>query len=156
MRFLVLKLDEFIRKSNGVIVFSQDQDCLLRLQVVRAPHEIQHTKRIVETDEQILLLQLWNERLPSWSKGNTDLAWAGRILHLFYYSLGLVAEYLREEPRLGEVRAVGGVMTILLRAGLYETGSRLVQKMGVTVMPYSNRLGRFGEFWENFYSWLII
>jgi hypothetical protein len=47
-------------------------------------------------------------------------------------------------------------VTVLLTSGLHEAGSRFVQKMGFSVFPYNNRLGRFGEFWENFFSWMII
>jgi hypothetical protein len=28
--------------------------------------------------------------------------------------------------------------------------------LGFTVLPYHNPLGRFGEFWENFYTWWIM
>ena len=155
MRLLVRKLEEVIRKSNGVFEFSQDQGCLLRLQDAGAPHKIQLPNLVVDADEQVLLLHLWNERLPSRSAGSTDLLWAGRIIHSIYRSLNLLATYLRDEPQFHEKCAVGG-MTILLNAGLHEAGSRIVQKMGFQVSPYSKRLGRFGEFWEKFYSWLII
>jgi len=98
---------------------------------------------------------LWNERLPSRSAGSADHLWAGRILHQFYHSLDLVATYLRDEPQLDEICAVGGV-TILINAGVNEACSRMVKKMGFTVITYSNRLGHFGEFCGNFYSWFII
>jgi hypothetical protein len=47
-------------------------------------------------------------------------------------------------------------MKILLNAGENEASSRMVEKMGFKVATHSNRLGRFGEFWKNFYSRLII
>jgi hypothetical protein len=155
MRFLVRKLDELIRRCNRVFEFSQDADCLLRLQVTRTPHTLKLPELTVEANEPVLLIHLWNERLPLISPGGPDLAWARRILRLFRHSLCLVADYLQDDPQLSGVRAVGGV-TILLISGLHEAGGRFVQEMGFTITPYSSRLGRFGEFWENFYSWLII
>jgi len=155
MRFLVRKLDELIRRGSQVFEFNHDADCLLRLQVTRAPHTLQLPDLTLEANEPVLLIHLWNERLPRSSPGGADLAWARRTLKLFRRSLYLVADYLQEDRQLSEVRAVGG-MTILLTSGLHEAGGRFVQEMGFSITPYSSRLGRFGEFWENFYSWLII
>jgi hypothetical protein len=155
MRLLVRKLDELIRKCSRVFEFNQDVDCLLRLQVTRAPHTLRLPDLTVEANEPVLLIHLWNERLPNTSPGGADLAWARRILRLFRRSLYLTADYLQDNPHLSQVRAVGGV-TILLTSGLHEAGGRFVQEMGFSITPYSSRLGRFGEFWENFYSWMII
>jgi hypothetical protein len=154
-RYLVRKLDDVIRKSIRVFEFNQEADCLLRLQVSRAPHGLQLPDGAVEAGEAVLLIHLWNERLPSISPEGPDLAWGRRFFHLFSHSLRLAAGYLQETAGLGTIRAVGGV-TILLTAGPHGTGSRFMQGMGFTIFPYSSPLGRFGEFWENFYSWLII
>jgi len=155
MRFLVCKLDDIIRKSNRVFEFSQDENCLLRLQVTRAPHALQLPNLTIESGDPVLLIHLWNERLPPLSTEGADLAWARRFLRLFNHSLCLVASYLHSDPLLSTIGAIGGE-TILLTSGLHEAGSRVIQGMGFTVTPYYSRLGRFGEFWENFYSWLII
>lgn len=155
MRFLVLILDDVIRKSTRVFEFSQDANCILRLQVTRAPHTLQLPDLTLEAGEPVFLIHLWNERLPVYAPGGADLTWARRMLYLFSHSLRLVAGYLSDDPKLSTIRAVGGI-TILLTAGLHEGGSRLVQDMGFTVTPYFGRLGRFGEFWENFYSLMTI
>lgn len=31
-----------------------------------------------------------------------------------------------------------------------------MRRLGFMVLPYHSPLGRFGEFWENFYTWMII
>lgn len=155
MRFLVRTLDDLIRKTSRVFEFSREADCLLRLQVGRAPHPLRLPDLTVEAGKPVLLLHLWNERLPPFPPDGVDLAWARPVLHRFQRSLCLAAGYLRDEDQLRQVRAVGGV-TILLTSGLHESGSRFLQELGFTVVPSANRLGRFGEFWESFYSWLII
>jgi len=154
-RFLVRKLDDFIRKSSQVFEFSQDAECLLRLQVTHAPRRILLPDMTVEPGEPVLLIHLWNERLPPVSPSGTDLAWARCILRRWRRSLCLAAGYLQDNPQFNQVRAVGGV-TILATSGLHEAGSHFFHDMGFMVIPSSNRLGRFGEFWENFYSYLII
>jgi hypothetical protein len=152
---MVRKLDALIRRSNRVFEFSQDPDCGLRLQISQAPHTLQLPDQVVQTGEPVLLIHLWNERLPVISPAGADLAWARQFFHLFRNSLHRAAGYLRDTPQLDDVYAVGGE-TILLTAGLHQAGLRFIEGMGFTVMPYTHRLGHFGEFWENFYSWLII
>ena len=51
------------------------------------------------------------------------------------------------------VRAVGAV-TVLI--GPDDERGGLLGRMGMQAMPYRNPLGRFGEFWENFYSWALL
>jgi hypothetical protein len=155
MRFLVRKLDNIIRKSIRVFEFNGEADTLLRLQFSRAPHALHLPDGVVKAGEPVLLIHLWNERMPPLPPDGPDLAWARRFLRRFEHSLRLTAGYLQETDPLNTMRAVGG-MTILLTAGLHESGSRFMQDMGFTTLPYSSQLGRFGEFWENFYSWLII
>jgi YkoP domain len=155
MRFLVRNLDALIRKANRVFEFNLEAGCILRLQVSRAARPVYLPDLAVAAGEPVLLIHLWNERLPRIPAAGVDLAWAKRLLRLFRHSLCLAAAYLQENRQLDPIRAVSGV-TILARSGLHETGSRFMQDMGFTVIPYSSPLGRFGEFWENFYSWLII
>src|SRR3972149_7778309 len=109
MRFLVWKLDELVRRCSRVFEFNQDADCLLRLQVARAPHTLRLPDLTVEANDPVLLIHLWNERLPRTSPGGADLAWARRTLRLFRRSLYLVADYMQDDRQLSDVRAVGGV-----------------------------------------------
>lgn len=155
MRFLVRKLDDVIRWCTGVFEFTQDANCILRVQVTRAKHPAHLPDVDLKPGDSVLLIHLWNERLPQFPLSGADLAWAKRTLHLFRCSLNLVAEYLHNEPRLSDVCAVGGE-TILLHSGLHTAGKRFVQDLGFMVVPYHHRLGCFGEFLENFYSLLII
>lgn len=155
MRSLVRLLDGVIRQSSHVFEFSSDPDCLLRLQFASAPRPIHLSDTTLAAGDPVLLLHLWNERLPPFPPGGADLPWALTTLRRFKRSLYLAAEFLQTDPRAAPVRGVGG-MTILLDAGLHATGRQFVQQLGFQVFPYSSPLGRFGEFWENFYSWIIL
>ena len=155
MRFLVRKLDDLIRKRIQVFEFNLEPDCILRLQVSRAPRLIQLPDLTLEGGEPVLLIHLWNERLPIIPPTGPDLPWARLIFRQFRHSLRLAAGYLRDHPELNEVRAIGGV-TILVSSGLHEGGRNFLEAMGFTIFPYISPLGRFGEFWENFYSCMIV
>ena len=74
---------------------------------------------------------------------------------MFVTSLHEAARYLASKPELATVRAVGAA-TVLASPGDPLGGERLVRRLGFLVLPYHNPLGRFGEFWENFYTWWIM
>lgn len=155
MRFLVYGLDALLRRAYGVFEFCQDPECLLRLQVAKAPRPLPLRGQIVAAGTPVLVLHLWNEHLPRIPPSGPDLAWAKAAQRAFLRSLQAAAMYLQCQPHLKDVGAVGGCTALLFTAGRHG-GSRLMERLGFTILPYGGPLGRFGEFWENFYSWMLI
>jgi hypothetical protein len=155
MRALIRRFDAFLRWAYGVFEFTDDADCVLRLQLTRARHLVRLPGQVIHPGERVLGLHLWNEHLPPLPPDGPDLAWAIRMQRTFVQSLHAVAVRMTQDLRLSDVRAVGGV-TGLLSPGVHPGGVRLMERLGFTVVPYRSPLGRFGEFWENFYSWWII
>jgi hypothetical protein len=155
VRTLIRRFDAFLARRYGVFIFTDEGDCLLRLQIARAPHRLQFASQVVKRGEPVLLIHLWNEHIPPVSPAGPDLAWAKTLQRAFLNSLRAVSVYMQKEPRLAEIRAIGGV-SVLMFAGNRRSGERFMQGLGFTVMPYTSPLGRFGEFWENFYSWVLI
>lgn len=152
MRWLIRRLDALARRACGVFVFCEDRECLLRLQVRGAPHTLHFPVEVVRAGEPVLMLHLWNEHIPPMPPAGPDLAWATRALRLLIHSLRAVSREMRKDPRLAGVRAVGGV-TAVISPSEASGGAQLMKRLGFTVIPYHRPLGRFGEFWENFFSW---
>jgi hypothetical protein len=98
---------------------------------------------------------MWNERLLALDALSPGLGWAKTIQRSFLHSLREVACYLDDHPDMAEVRAIGGV-TVLMETDNHQGGARLAERLGFAVLPYYSSLGGFGEFWENFYSWILI
>ncbi len=96
-----------------------------------------------------------NERVLPLPAEGASLVWAVRMQRLFAGSLRLLARQMQDDPRLAGVIAIGGV-TALLAPADHPGGVRLMEHLGFTVEPYRSLLGRFGEFWENFYTWWIM
>lgn len=155
MRSLVRLLDGVIRSSSHVFEFSLDHECILRLQFSRATRTLYLPDTTLHRGDPLLLLHLWNERLPTVPPGGVDFSWAQTVLRRFKRSLFLAAVFLQTDPRAASIRGVGGE-TILLDAGMHAGGRRFIEQLGFTIFPYAKPLGRFGEFWENLYSWMII
>jgi hypothetical protein len=153
MRAVIRRFDALLRRAYGVFEFCDDADCLLRLQVGEASVPLCLADgNEVRRGDRVLLLHLWNEHVPLIGAAGPDLAWAVRAYRMWLPSLRAAARWLAEESGLPDVQAVGGV-TVLAFPGGEEGGSRFLQRLGFALYPYRNPLGRFGEFWENFYAW---
>jgi hypothetical protein len=152
-RFLIRSLDALLCRAYGVFEFCDDPDCILRLQVARAGQPINLPALELHTGEQVLLIHLWNDKLLRLPSSGSDLAWAKAMQRAFIHSLKAAALHLSLDPNLAEIQAVGGV-TILFSASPGD--GNLMKRLGFSLRTYSSPLGRFGEFWENLYSWLLI
>jgi hypothetical protein len=156
MRALIRSFDRLIRRATGVFEFCDREDCLLRLQVSPAPRHLELSDgTAVRAGDPVLLLHLWNEHVPPMRPPGPDLAWAAKVHRMFVDSVEAAAAWLVDEPSLAEVRAVGGATVLIAVAG-ERGGRRLMRRLGFDVFPYRAPLGRFGEFWENFYTWALM
>jgi hypothetical protein len=154
LRSIIRAFDRWLSRILGVCEFCQDPECLLRLQLTQASHDLCLPGSIVRTGEPVLLLHLWNRRVAPIPPQGPDLAWARLMYHRFVHSLRKVADHMQQSPQLANVRAVGGV-TVLAGSG-NGSGSHLMSRLGFTLMPYHPRLEPLGEFWENVYTWLLM
>jgi hypothetical protein len=155
MRAVVRRFDAFLARQYGLFNFSDEPDCVLRLQVAPAPHQLSFSDQVVQPGEKVLELHLWNEHLPPVPAAGLDLRWAITMQRAFLNSLRAVGRYMQSETKLADILAVGGI-TVLMFAGTRRNGERFMERLGFTVMPYTNPLGRFGEFWENFFSLILM
>ena len=155
LRLIVRRFDDWLSRRYGVFEFSQIPDCLFRLQVTVLQHRVTLPDYQVERGEPVLYLHIWNARLLALDTLSHGLGWAKTFQSSILPSLREVAYYLEDQPDMEGIRAVGGV-TVLLGNGGHAGGARLVERLGFTILPYQSPLGGFGEFWENFYSWVLI
>ncbi len=154
MRTLIRRFDGLLRAAHGIFEYCEDEDCLLRLRLTVASHPLQLSPQVVAVGEPVLELHLWNEHIPTLPLAGPDLIWATQVRRMLIHSLRSLARQMEHDPRLAEVRALGGV-TVLLSPDR-PSGMRLMERLGFTVMPFHSPLGRFGEFWENFYTWCLM
>jgi len=152
LRAIIRVFDAFLCKLIGVHSFSEDIDCILRIQLTEASRDISFQEIKVNQGDPILMYHLWNERLPVLPPEGPNLAWSVRLLHSFKKSFNLVAQYIQETPNLLDIRALAGV-TVLIPIDRGEGSTNLMERLGFTTIPYQSSLGYFGEFWENFYTW---
>lgn len=152
MRKVIFRFDGWLSQRYGIVPLPDVKECFLRIQLTTASHPIELPGCRIMAGEPILALHLWNERIPLLPPEGPDIAWARQVQRLFLSSLQAVACEIQRDPCLAEVRAVQAESVLLSFTG----GERLVRRLGFVILPDRNRLGRFGEFWENFYAWWIM
>ncbi len=155
MKRVVRAFDRFLGKLQGIFVFWDDPDCFFRVQIARAPHKIVLPDAEILAREKVLGLHFWNEHVPMIPPEGGDLAMALRASRMVVRSFRVLAREMRRDPRMAGVQALGGA-TALFAFGDDSGGEKLFTRLGFTMFPYQNPLGRFGEFWENLYSWTLM
>lgn len=88
---------------------------------------------------------MWNEHVPRLPPDGPDLRWAVQGQRRLVASLRALARQMGRDPRLAGVQAVCGI-TVLFFPGEGSGGEKLFKRLGFTLYPCHNPLGRFGEF----------
>ena len=155
MRQLIRWFDGWLRKRLGVFEFSQDADCLVRLRISRLGRRVDLPTDALPAGSIILEIHLWNEHIPPIPPLGPDIAWASRAGRLFLRSLRSAALYVRHLE--GNARPLAVVATTVLVPFGDPSGARsFFTRLGFHLIPAHNPVGRFGEFWENFYTWYLM
>jgi len=157
LRLSVYAIDALIRKLSKVEEFTDDADCILRFSLVTSPTRAKVSDGIeVEAGQPLVELHLWNEHIPVMPPEGPDLEWGEKFLKKLRYSLHLLADYIRQEPRLREAEFLKGEMAFpKVKEKQFE---ELINRLGF-VLDSREPKGiweHFAEFWENFYSWALI
>ncbi|RME80039.1 MAG: hypothetical protein D6775_17100 [Caldilineae bacterium] len=154
MRGLIRRFDALLRHLLGISTFCRDEECLLRIRLVRLSRELTLPGGHVAKGELVLELHLWNEHILPPPAAGPDPAWALRMGRMFVGSLRGLAAHVQQKPELQQARAVGGV-TVLFTPER-PAGIRFMERLGFVVFHHRHPLGRFGEFWENLYAWALM
>jgi hypothetical protein len=154
MKRIIRAFDGFLRRQIGVFEFAGDPDGILRGQFSAAPRELTIAGSRIDAGSPILFIHVWNEHVPAIPPNGPDLAWAARTHDLLIAAFRKLALRLKTDPPYAGIEAIGGE-TVLTQD---DAGSinRLFVRLGFSILPYHKPLGRFGEFWENFYTWWIM
>ena len=157
VRELIRHFDRLLRRACGVVEFCEDPQCLLRVQLARCPRPLRLSDGMeMRRGEPVLMLHLWNERIPPMGPAGPDMLWAVRVRRRLIYSLRQVAAFVATDPQMAGVRAVGGI-TVLIHPDNSGSSARLMGRLGFDVVPHPpGWLGGFGQFWENLYTWALM
>jgi hypothetical protein len=155
MRTVLRAFDKWMSKQYHVQVFTDDPQCVLRIQISPIHHTVELPDVALTSGSQTLMIHWWNERASLIPPQGPTLAWALDTSRRMRYSLRLIAQYLKENPSCRDIQAVGGI-TAHVVLGRADGGKVMLEHLGFKVIPYHRPMGPFGEFWENFYTWWLM
>jgi hypothetical protein len=148
-------IESMIRKSERSYEFCDDPDCVLRIQLMPSPRQVTLGEKLIMEDDLVLAIHVWNERMPPIPSGGADLKWALHLRRLVLHSYKLLARVMQDDTTYKPVRAIYG-SSALFSSTNHTGGKRMMQGFGFTILPYHSPLGKFGEFWENLFSWWLM
>ncbi len=155
MRSFIHAIDWLERRRTGVFEFWDDPECVFRVSVGVAKYPLAVRNGEIPAGEKVLLLHFWNEHVPAMPAEGPVLGPAVKLRRRVAASAHHLAEAMKNDPRLQGTKAVGGV-TPLFTPGDGSAAERIFLRLGFFVTPHPNPLGRFVEFWEEVYAWLLM
>ncbi|MFZ1041012.1 MAG: hypothetical protein WCA79_06540 [Anaerolineales bacterium] len=155
LRAIIRRFDNWLSHVEGVEPFTDDPQCILRIQFGRVIHDITFPNQVIRSDASALFIHFWNEHMPVIPDEGADLSYGLKLQRLAIYSMKRVAEYIQSNPSLSDVQVIGGITTFISREAA-DGGRKSFEHLGFTIFPYARTEGAFGEFWENFYGWWLM
>lgn len=95
--------------------------------------------------EPVLAIHAWNERMPKLPPEGVNLEWALQLRRQVVHSFREVAKVMQHDSQYSRVRGVCGTSALFSFTD-HTGGTRLMQHLGFTVLPYHRSMGKFGEF----------
>lgn len=146
MRLLLRRFDALARRILGVVEFSRDLDCLLRLRSARLRRPLELDGASYPAGTPVLELHVWNERVPVMPPDGADLAWAADAGRRLRRSLHLLAAHIESEGRAAPLIRADTVLAS-------DPGAEaLFRRLGFVLRSSRRRPGAILEVWENAYA----
>src|SRR5262249_19128272 len=102
---LVFALDGHLRHLGAIFEYTENSDCIFRLQVRRLEAPVRLSDGTCHpAGGRILDLHLWNEHIPRLHR--TSLAWGRRMVFCTESSLRELAQWLAQRPDLKDVNLI--------------------------------------------------
>jgi hypothetical protein len=155
MRALARFIDRLLRIRNGVYEFTDDPMCIFRIQLRQSAHDVNLKGNEIFTGDPLLGIHIWNEHMPKIPADGADLRWALQSQRMLQHSFRLIASEMQSDTKYAGIRALFGT-SALFSFRDHTGGTRMMQHFGFTILPYHPKRGRFGLFWQNFFSWWLM
>jgi hypothetical protein len=155
MRSIIHAIDRSLRKQKNIFEFCDDPDCVFRVSVSDISSPLHLRDGEIPAGSTVLELHFWNEHIPPMPRQGLGISWAVKFRKRVATSARLLGNSIRKDPRLAGVQAVGGV-TPLFVPGDGSAAEGIFLRLGFTVTRHQNPRGRFMEFWDEVYGWMLM
>lgn len=109
----VFALDEKLRRRESIYEYTDDPQCLFRIQRGTADRNVAlRDGTILRKGDPVVRLHIWNEHMPAMSAGGPSVGWARDVKRRIELSLRELERHLATQPDCADVVAICGNMTL--------------------------------------------
>lgn len=151
---LMRRVDAALRHYYGILEFTEDPLCILRLSREKAWRGLPLSDGTsIATGAFVGELHFWSEHMPKFARGGPDLGWAVETYRRLRHSFVLLAAALRDDPAWQDLRAVFARWAF---AGTFNSThqQRLIKEFGLDIFAPDRRIShRAHDLLQDFLLW---
>lgn len=151
---LVRRVDAFLRRRYGILEFSEEPMCILRLSRERAGRRLLLSDgTTISPGEPVGELHFWSEHMPTFARYGPDLAWAVETYRRLRVSFGLLAAAVDSDSMWRDLHAVFARWAF---AGAFDSSHqrRLIEEFGLDIFPPDGTIAhRLHDLMQDFLLW---
>src|SRR5262245_25510162 len=145
LRHIIRGFDSLLCRYYGIHQFTDDPDCIVRIALVRAGHDVMLADgTFIRSDDPVIDLHWWNERLPRIPEQGPDAAWAAAMRRGVLHSLRALARHMAVDSQLDAVRALRADIVVGSRAGRAQV-VRVARRFGFVLVERPTPHGLAGQ-----------
>ena len=141
LRLIIRNFDHWLSHVEGVEPFTDDSQCILRIQIGRINHDLTFPDQIIRSDTCALFLHFWNEHMPIIPDEGANLSYGLKLERMAIHSMRLIAKHIQGNPALNDVQVIGGITTFISPEAT-DGGRKSFEHLGFTIFPYARSDGR--------------
>ena len=154
-----LRIDDELRRRHGVREYSNDPQCVFRMQPDIARLDVTLTDgTVVRRGDRLVKIHLWNEQVPEIPGGGATLVWGRKMGRSMGRSLEQLSEFLAEHPEFDNAVAIRAEMAVAT-SGHTTQLLRIMEHFGFDVVPETGPISwkeQFHRWGENILGFLLV
>src|SRR5690348_8285124 len=146
-----LRIDDELRRRNGVIEYSNDPQCVFRMQPKTAGRDVMLADgTVVHRGDKLVLIHLWNEQVPEIPVGGPTILWGRKMGRMMGRSFRYLSEFLADNPAYDCAVAIQAELALATSSQTAQL-VRIMQHFGFEIVPeprgisWKEQMHRWGE-----------
>ena len=154
-----LRIDDELRRRHGVREYSNDSQCVFRMQpdIARLEGTLADGT-VVHRGDRLVNIHLWNEQVPAIPGGGATFVWGRKMARSMGCSLKQLSEFLAENPEFDGAVAIRAELAVAT-SGHTAQLLRIMQHFGFEVVPETCPISckeQFHRWGENILGFLLV
>jgi hypothetical protein len=146
-----LRIDDELRRRNGVIEYSNDPQCVFRMQPKTAGRDVTLADgTVVHRGDRLVLIHLWNEHVPEIPLGGPSIVWGRKMGRMMGRSFRQLSEFLADNSAYAGAIAIQAELALATSSQTAQL-VRIMQHFGFENVPeprsisWKEQIHRWGE-----------